>query len=166
MDNLSHVFETQELRIWGLRCKYKEEEIRIFGRTYESILSIMSPFSSDINFIPLMIEAETATYSYHDYDPATIELIKNKYNMNQKVVVRTLTKMKEHGDIYDEFMNGIKGIPFTFPETGAVSVEGFTAQYLHENYPLSEIGAYNYLIYLRNDPEQAKKDLENGLPRK
>lgn len=166
VNNISHIFETQELRVWELTCNYKGVKIHITGRTHGSILSIRSPLSSDINFLPLMIEAETATYSYHDYDPATIEAIKKKFKINQKVTIQTLTEMEKYRDIFDEFMNGMSGDSFIFPDTNAVSVEGFTAQYLHENYPLSEIGAYNYLIYLRNDPEQAKKDLKNGLPRK
>ena len=45
-------------------------------------------------------------------------------------------------------------------------VEGYSARDIYEKTYLTEIGAYNYLIYLREDPEQALKDLKNGLPRK
>jgi hypothetical protein len=47
-----------------------------------------------------------------------------------------------------------------------IKVEGFTACQLATNYPLSPLGAYNYLIYLREMPVQALADLEAGLPRK
>ncbi len=166
VNNISHIFETQELRIWELTCNYKGVKIHITGRTHGSIISIRSPLSLDINFIPLMVKAETATYSYHDYDPTIIEAIKKKFKMNQKVTIQTLVEMEKQKDVFNEFMGCIRKDLFVFPDRDALSVEGFTAQYLHENYPLSEIGAYNYLIYLRNNPEQAKKDLKNGLPRK
>lgn len=45
-----------------------------------------------------------------------------------------------------------------------IKVEGFTAQHLATNYPLSALGAYNYLIYLREMPEKALADLKAGLP--
>ena len=166
LDELTNTFSSQDLFIWELKCNYKNSDIYITGRTYGSILGIRSPLTSSVNLLPLMSEAETATYCYHDYDHATIELIKNKFKMNQKVTIQTLIEMEKQKDIFDEFMDCIREDSFVFPYVDAVSVEGFTAPYLHENYPLSEIGAYNYLIYLRNNPEQAKKDLKNGLPRK
>lgn len=45
-------------------------------------------------------------------------------------------------------------------------VKGYSAQDIYEKTYLTEIGAYNYLIYLDKHPEQALKDLKNGLPRK
>ena len=42
--------------------------------------------------------------------------------------------------------------------------KGCSAQDIYEKTYLTEIGAYNYLIYLKEDPEQALKDLKNGLP--
>lgn len=45
-------------------------------------------------------------------------------------------------------------------------VEGFSAQDIYRKTYLTEIGAYNYLIYLRKYPKQALKDLKDGLPRK
>lgn len=45
-----------------------------------------------------------------------------------------------------------------------IKAEGFTAQHLATNYPLSALGAYNYLIYLREMPEKALADLKAGLP--
>lgn len=44
--------------------------------------------------------------------------------------------------------------------------EGFTAQNLATNYPLSALGSYNYLIYLREMPGKALADLKTGLPTK
>lgn len=52
------------------------------------------------------------------------------------------------------------------PEDDCYRVEGYSAQDIYENTSLTEIGAYNYLIYLEKHPEQALKDLKNGLPRK
>lgn len=71
--------------------------------------------------------------------------------------------LRKHGDIFYEFYYYV--LTGKFEEKG-VTVEGFDAKTLHEKYPLSVLGAYNYLIYLREDPENALRDLKNGLPRK
>lgn len=52
------------------------------------------------------------------------------------------------------------------PEDDCYKVEGYSAQEIYEKTYLTKIGAYNYLIYLKEDPEEALKDLKNGLPRK
>ena len=41
-------------------------------------------------------------------------------------------------------------------------VEGYSAQDIYEKTYLTEIGAYNYLIYLRQHPKQALKDLRES----
>ena len=43
---------------------------------------------------------------------------------------------------------------------------GYTAETLHRDYNLSPLGAYNYLVYLKEDPNNALTDLKAGLPRK
>ncbi len=166
LSNLVNIFSSQELNIWELQCDYKNTHIYITGRAYGSILGVRSPLSPSVNLLPLMSDVETATYNYHDYNLAIIEKIKSRFKMNQKVTIHTLIEMENQKDIFDEFMSGMSGASFIFPDTDAVSVEGYTAKSLHNNYPLSEIGAYNYLIYLRKNPKQAKMDLEKGLPRK
>ena len=60
----------------------------------------------------------------------------------------------------------MKNNMFSFPEENAIVVEGYNAKMLFANYPLSELGAYKYLIYLREEPEAALADLKAGLPRK
>ncbi|MBO4847134.1 MAG: hypothetical protein J5525_12690 [Lachnospiraceae bacterium] len=52
------------------------------------------------------------------------------------------------------------------PEEDAYIVKGYSAQMIYEATYLEAIGAYNYLIYLRNNPQKALADLKAGLPRK
>lgn len=52
------------------------------------------------------------------------------------------------------------------PAKNCCKIRGYSAQDIYEKTYLTEIGAYNYLIYLEKHPEQALKDLKNGLPRK
>ena len=75
----------------------------------------------------------------------------------------TISKLAQHKDIYLEFSEYVANK--RFPKEG-LSVIGYTAEALNQNYPLSPIGAYNYLIYLREMPEKALADLKAGLSTK
>lgn len=163
---LSDTFQQQKLVIWELKGIYQNVDVAITGRTYGTVLSVRTPLNSKINMIPLMSAAESATYDYCDYDDELITRLKAKYHLNQKMAIQTIVGLQKHPDIWEEFLNGLQTTPFLFPKEGAVSVNGYTAEMLFMNYPLSELGAYHYLIYLRNDPVSARNDLKQGLPRR
>lgn len=52
------------------------------------------------------------------------------------------------------------------PEKHCVKIRGYSAHDIYRKTYLTEIGAYNYLIYLEKRPGKALNDLKNGLPRK
>mgnify|MGYP004519442683 CR=1 FL=1 len=80
---------------------------------------------------------------------------------SEQRINRIVEKLKTHGDIFFEFYDYV--LYEKFVDDG-ITIEGFTAEYLANNYPLSPLGAYNYLIYLREMPEKALADLKAGLP--
>lgn len=95
------------------------------------------------------------------------EQIKNcllsEYGLSERRADIAISKLARHKDIYLEFAGYVDNK--VFPESG-LSVAGYTAEALNRNYSLSVLGAYNYLIYLREMPEKALADLKAGLPRK
>ena len=95
------------------------------------------------------------------------EAIKNyllsENNLSERRADMTISKLAKHKDIYLEFSDYVA--KRAFPEDG-LSVEGYTAKILNQNYPLSPLGGYNYLIYLREMPDKALADLKAGLPTK
>lgn len=93
------------------------------------------------------------------------EQIKNyliaECSLSERRAGMTISKLARHKDIYLEFSEYVA--KRTFPEAG-LSVAGYTAETLNQSYPLSPLGAYNYLIYLREMPDKALADLKAGLP--
>lgn len=164
--SLLDLFVQKEIAIWNLSGLYNGIEIVITGRIFGGVLSVQTPFTSHINMIPLMCDIETATYEYHDYDMQLVEDMKSRFKLNQKMAILSLVELECHPDIYKEFLGGMENTMFSFPEENAIVVEGYSAEMLFANYPLSELGAYKYLIYLREEPEVALADLKAGLPRK
>ena len=88
------------------------------------------------------------------------------YNMklSEKRAEESYNKIKDYDIILNEFYYYIMNDCTFNPK--AWSVQGFTAQRLVDNYFLSPLGAYNYLIYLLEKPDEALEHLRKGLPRK
>lgn len=78
----------------------------------------------------------------------------------EKRLSSIIMKFIAHKDIYFELYDFV--LYEQFPED-AIIVEGISAQQLATNYLLSPLGAYNYLIYLREMLEKALADLKAGL---
>ena len=75
-------------------------------------------------------------------------------------------KVKEfsrHTDIYEELINYILAGE-QFEETVSVAVEGYTDKRLMNETILTPIGAFGYLVYLREKPKEALADLKANLP--
>lgn len=87
----------------------------------------------------------------------------NECHMSEKRAKNIIKDLGRHKDIYYEFVYYVKNKHFS---QDSIIVEGYTAEHLYNNYHLSVIGAYNYLVYLLEEPNQALADLKEGLPRK
>lgn len=83
--------------------------------------------------------------------------------LSEKRADDSIAKLARHKDIYLEFVEYVA--ERKFPENGII-VSGYNAETLHDSFPLSPLGAYNYLIYLREMPGRALADLKAGLPNK
>lgn len=94
-----------------------------------------------------------------------VKAFMNTFGMTEKRAVMAIQKLQTHEDIFDEFVSVVFSEQ-RVENSNAIKVEGFTAEKLNSDYPLSLLGAYNYLIYLRESPKEALEDLRKGLPRK
>lgn len=166
LQKLNEMFKQQNLASWEISCEFEKEKIYITGKVDSTVLSIRIPLQAKINMLPIMNRVELSTYEYHMYAPNIIEKMKVLFHLNQKMTIVALQKLEKHMDIYEEFINALQKDIFTFPKEGAVEVEQYTAGKLYETQRLSILGAYNYLIYLREKPQDALNDLKLGLPRK
>lgn len=165
-DALGAAFRRGEITEWDLSCIYAGAELEISGTTYGSVLGVSCPLTTPVNVLPLLSSVEARTYEFHSLGKGIVERMKEVCHLDQVRAVRALLKLRAFPDICAEFENGLKSTPFLFPRENAVTVCGYCAEELNRSYPLSVLGAYNYLIYLREHPEEAIADLKKGLPRK
>lgn len=87
----------------------------------------------------------------------------NECHMSEKCAKNIIKNLGRHKEVYYEFAYYVKNKHFS---QDSIIVEGYTAEQLYNNYPLSVIGAYNYLVYLLEEPKEALSNLKAGLPRK
>lgn len=156
-------FDLDDFGMWSIELQYEGISVSVSGKRDSDRIAMSYLSDAEVNLLPLIAEVEEVSYSYNRYDADVKEILEHHYNMSEKRVVLAIRKLLRHKDIYDEFVrvsNGASGL------SEKLSVEGYTAEKLVQEFPLSLLGAYNYLIYLREDPGNALNDLKRGLPRK
>lgn len=100
----------------------------------------------------------------HFLDTGIEDYLRYVVKLSDKKIILNLEKLNRNEDIKWELYETI--MYEAFPVNSAITVEGYSAEYLNKETHLSVIGAYNYLIYLRDEPTSAMADLKAGLPRK
>lgn len=164
-------------------------------KRYESVVTLLSEMKAEItagtyprnySVLPICHYAERNMDSDEMYDSIKMldKWYADNYRSKSEAVLRrdtiksyllsendlsnrradmTISKLAKHKDIYLEFSDYVAKRTFS---VDGLSAEGYTAKMLNQNYPLSPLGAYNYLIYLREMPDKALADLKAGLPTK
>lgn len=159
------IYDKDDFGRWTLNIVYQNIKVIISGERDKTEIGVSYPKERKLNLLPLLSKVESSTYEFNDYDKRVISMLKTDFRMSEKRAVLAAQKLLAHKDIYDEFVLVATSGKYA-KESSAVLVEGYTAEMLNSNYPLSVLGAYNYLIYLRETPKEALKDLKKGLPRK
>jgi len=159
------LYDNDDFGRWTLSVIYQNIEVTISGEREKTEIGVSYPKERNLNLLHLLSEVESISYEFNDYDKRILSMLKSDFRMSEKRAVLAIQKLLTHKDIYDEFVLVAMSGKYA-KESSVVSVEGYTAESLNSNYPLSLLGAYNYLIYLRESPKEALEDLKKGLPRK
>ena len=162
---LAQTYDLEEFNMWDMSFVYKGVRIFASGDAVSTETSLTYDPKDSVNLIPLLAEIEDRSWKFHGMDPVLLGKMRNAFSLSETGAVRALVKLQEYPDIWEEFISGMEEEPFCFP-ISPLRVEGFSARDLKEKYPLSILGSYNYLIYLRHSPNQALQDLRDGLKRK
>lgn len=83
--------------------------------------------------------------------------------MPEKAIERKLAKFVQNPDLAQEFAEWIKAGAQEYPDR--VSVEGYTARKIKELAPfMNGAGVYDFLISLRENPEECLRYIAEGFP--
>ena len=162
LQSLCSAYSTEDFHLWDMSILFQGEVVCVSGNADSPEVSVTYDTDKPVNVIPLLANVEDASWKYHGIAPNLLEKIQKAFSLSEINAVKAVVKLRGHPDIYEEFLTGIQTVPFCYP-LSPLRVEGYSARELEEQYPLSILGAYNYLIYLRMNPVQAIQDLKNGL---
>ena len=159
-------FKQRKVELWYIKCEYNTVPLTVNGTDCSPLISISYPVTAAPNLLSLCYAIETESYEYNSMPDSIRFYMERERSMPVKTAVNTWRKMQEEEDIFQEFSRCIQSGRFVPESEHPVSVEGYTAKHLMDATTLSAVGAYNYLISLRRNPQKALENLKKGLPRK
>lgn len=100
----------------------------------------------------------------HKRELQVMDYLTNSCQLSQGRATASYEKLLKHPDILNEFAFYIQ--EGRFKECYPITAQGYSARNLNESTKLTVLGAYNFLIYLREFPAEAVQRLKAGLPNK
>ena len=85
-------------------------------------------------------------------------------SLSEKRVEKMVKNLKIHLDLYAEIIDYL--LADNVYKKPLISEQGYDVKKLCLEFNLPIVEAYNFIIYLREDPQNAIADLKAGLPRK
>ena len=125
--------------------------------------------------ITFLIElAENCNFSYHyqtiinDFSKAENEItlyLETRCGYSETKAIKALAYLLQVRSIAFEYWYFIKHGKYVLDKF-ATKCFGYTAKRLKQETRLTELGAFNYMVYLKRKPEEALANLKKGLPRR
>lgn len=144
--------------------KEKEKDPRNEYVTLKSAIRIFLGASNNYDnvFFTKICEVQEELEAY--YDGLLKNFISINSSLSEKRIKKMIKNLKIHYDLYAEIIDYL--LAGNVYERTLISEQGYDVKRLCKDYKLSIVGAYNYLIYLRQKPKEALAKLKKGLPRK
>lgn len=139
------------LPLEGTHCKSEEEA-----------LALVFEIAERAYYIRLCDEVAD---HFDEKEPVILAYLSREYGYSKEKAEKALAYLKQKRFIAVEFWYYVEYQKF-LPHRYAAKYCGYTAEMLSERDDLTVLGAFNYLVYLARNPQEALEDLQNGLPRK
>ena len=94
-----------------------------------------------------------------------IDYLVNVHKQKPEIAAKITLPFEKHGDIRAELEKWIESQKY--PQDNPLTVEGYTAEQISLLAPFMDgVGVYNFLITLRERPENGKRIIADGFQRK
>ncbi|MCL2721068.1 MAG: hypothetical protein FWD47_06990 [Treponema sp.] len=94
-----------------------------------------------------------------------INYLINTQNQKPEVAAKIASPLEKHDDIRAELERWID--KQEYPQINPLTIEGYTAEMISKLAPFMDgVGVYNFLVTLRERPENAKRIIAEGFKRK
>lgn len=141
-------------------------------RGLEDTRKKLSSEEEAIEYLIALTESYNFSHYYHivinnfaDGEKIIINHLKQKYNYSEDKAQKTLNYLLQVKVIAFEYWYFITHGDYV-PDKVAENYSGYTTKRLKQETSLTELGAFNYMVYLKRKPEEALANLKKGLPRR
>ena len=153
---------------WTLLCvdgiwKYAETDSE---RGYVLDFKIFNSEEDAVEYAKSILQKKYSAIGRNSTKEMLSRYVQQKFGYSEKRAKIMVDQMAIHQDVFEEFFNYARIGKFCKKDKTQTQLYGYTAEILNKEFNLSPLGAYNYLVYLIEDPEHALADLKAGLPRK
>ncbi|PLS19658.1 hypothetical protein CVD28_04375 [Bacillus sp. M6-12] len=155
----------------GKYCNSEGERVKVHGYSAEQLVNELGlkPIFAYNCLVSLIDEPSQTLFLLRQKDGVLIkeELIEHfmdTLKMSHKQSTQYYQRLATHRDILMEYHHFMKTGQYCNEKEVSIQVGEYTAKRLMAETNLEPIGAYNYLISLREKPEWALKQLKRGLP--
>ena len=94
-----------------------------------------------------------------------INYLVNERNQKPEVANKIVLPLEKHDDIRGELERWIEQRNYT--QDNPLTIEGYTAESISKLAPFMDgVGVYNFMVTLRERPDNAKRIIAEGFPRK
>lgn len=94
-----------------------------------------------------------------------VDYLVNVRNQKPEVARKITLPLEKHKDICIELEKWIDDR--TYPQDSPLMIEGYTAAAISELAPFMDgVGVYNFMVTLRERPDNARRIISEGFPRK
>ena len=94
-----------------------------------------------------------------------IHYLVNVRNQKQEVAAKIALPLEKHNDIRAELEKWIETQEYT--QDNPLIIEGYSAEMISKLAPFMDgVGVYNFMVTLRERPDNAKRIITEGFPRK
>jgi len=94
-----------------------------------------------------------------------INYLINNRNQKPEVAAKIAFPLEKHDDIRAELEKWIERQEY--PKNDPLTIEGYTAESISKLAPFMDgVGVYNFIVTLRERPDNAKRIIADGFPRK
>jgi hypothetical protein len=94
-----------------------------------------------------------------------VNYLVNVCNQKQEVAVKIALPFEKHDDIRAELEKWIERQEYEHDDP--LTIEGYTAEKISKLAPFMDgVGVYNFMVTLRERPENAKRIIAEGFPRR
>lgn len=130
--------------------------------TEEAAIEYLIEFCDSQNFAHY---SNTVMENFEEKEPTIIEHLKTEYGYSDAKAQKALDYLLQVKIIAFEFSYFVENGNYV-PDKYASVFSGYTAKRISTETDLTILGAFNYMVFLKRNPDEALSNLKKGLPKR